>query len=85
MGSNKVVNHVRYSAEDWRGLVSEFLNSTLERHSHLDSLFLLKRKEVYEAAKSNHPERWSGSTRNCQRVTEVHLNPLTNRRRLMIN
>ncbi len=37
MGSNKAVNHVRYSAEDWRGLVSEFSNSTLDRDSFCQS------------------------------------------------
>jgi transposase InsO family protein len=46
-----------------------------ERHSGLDTAILAKRIEVYEAAKAKHPERWSGNTRNWQRVQKVHLNP----------
>jgi len=36
---------------------------------------LAKRKQVYEQAKSNHPERWSGDTSNWKPVEEVYLNP----------
>lgn len=46
-----------------------------ERHDGLDSAVLQKRVTVYEAAKSRHPERWSGVTRNWQPVRVVHLNP----------
>jgi transposase InsO family protein len=46
-----------------------------ERHDGLDSALLHKRVDVYEAAKSRHPARWSGSTRNWQPVRVVHLNP----------
>lgn len=46
-----------------------------QRHAGLDAALLRKRVEVYEAAKARHPERWSGSTRNWQHVTIVHLNP----------
>lgn len=46
-----------------------------ERHHGLDSALLQKRVAVYEAAKSRHPERWSGDTRNWQPVRVVHLNP----------
>ena len=46
-----------------------------ERHDGLDSAVLQKRVAVYEAAKSRHPERWSGATRNWQPVRVVHLNP----------
>jgi putative transposase len=46
-----------------------------ERHTGLDTMLLQKRVTVYEAAKSRHPERWSGATRNWQPVRVVHLNP----------
>lgn len=46
-----------------------------QRHQNLDKDILIKRKEVYERAKSRNPSRWSGSTRNWSRVEEVHLNP----------
>lgn len=34
-----------------------------------------KRKEVYGLAKSKHPKRWSGLTRDCSHQT-VALNPM---------
>ena len=46
-----------------------------ERHAGADAALLLKRVEVYEAAKAKHPERWSRSTRNGPPVQFVHLNP----------
>jgi transposase InsO family protein len=46
-----------------------------ERHAGLDTALLCKRVDVYEAAKTAHPERWSGPARNWQPVRVVHLNP----------
>ncbi len=46
-----------------------------QRHKGLDAKILANRKRVYELAKSNHPERWSGDTRNWEPVEEVYLNP----------
>lgn len=46
-----------------------------QRHADLDAALLLQRKNVYEAARARTPQRWSGSTRNWERVAEVHLNP----------
>lgn len=46
-----------------------------QRHDGLDKNLLDNRKVVYEAARSRHPQRWSGCTRNWQRVQAVHLNP----------
>ena len=42
---------------------------------------LAKRKEVYEAAKSKHPERWSGSTRDWSAHNTVALNPMKDQQR----
>ena len=74
------------AARTWvQGFVSwynhEHLHSAInfvtpdQRHQGLDRQILAKRKQVYEQAKSNHPERWSGETRNWEPVEEVYLNP----------
>jgi putative transposase len=46
-----------------------------QRHAGQDTVLLAKRVQVYEAAKTKHPQRWSGSTRNWEPVRVVHLNP----------
>jgi putative transposase len=46
-----------------------------ERHEGLEEGLLLRRQDVYEAAKAANPQRWSGPTRNWQPVRVVHLNP----------
>ena len=47
----------------------------VQRHEGLDEQLLTNRKVVYEAAYAKNPQRWSGSTRNWQRVEAAHLNP----------
>lgn len=46
-----------------------------ERHKGLDHKILNDRKIIYEHAKSLNPSRWSGNTRNWDRIMEVNLNP----------
>ncbi|HDZ78759.1 MAG TPA: transposase [Gammaproteobacteria bacterium] len=46
-----------------------------QRHAGLDTDLLVERKKVYEKAKKQNPERWSGNIRNWEPVTEVWLNP----------
>ena len=46
-----------------------------QRHKGEDKEILVKRKCVYQQAKSRHPERWSGEIRNWDKVGEVFLNP----------
>ena len=46
-----------------------------QRHAGQDVALLTLRKSVYEAAKHQHPERWSGQTRSWKPVLVVHLNP----------
>jgi putative transposase len=46
-----------------------------QRHSGQDIPLLSQRKQVYEAAKARHPQRWSGDTRNWTPVAAVTLNP----------
>lgn len=46
-----------------------------QRHDGLDQAVLAQRQAVYEQARARHPERWSGTLRNWQPITEVWLNP----------
>lgn len=46
----------------------------MQRHTGGDVAILVKRKEVYEKAKRENPQRWSGDTRNWDRITTVILN-----------
>lgn len=44
-----------------------------DRHTGRDTAILENRHQVYQDAKSKHPERWSGKTRNWSPTTEVVL------------
>lgn len=46
-----------------------------QRHYGLGETILENRHQLYEAAKANHPERWSRQTRNWSLSNEVWLNP----------
>lgn len=46
-----------------------------DRHVGLSDAILARRRDVYEAAKRRHPERWSGATRNWTTDDVVILNP----------
>ena len=46
-----------------------------QRHRGEDLDLLAQRHALYQAAKAQHPERWTGATRNWQPVTKVLLNP----------
>jgi len=46
-----------------------------QRHRGEDAQRLLRRVEVYEAAKARNPARWSGDIRNWEPVGPVSLNP----------
>jgi len=46
-----------------------------ERHRRQDGVILSKRQQVLESAKTQRPERWSGSVRNCRPIGVVMLNP----------
>jgi len=46
------------------------------RHQGEDIEILNKRKTIYELAKQKNKNRWSGATRNWNRIEEVHLNNL---------
>jgi len=46
-----------------------------DRHVGKDEAILAKRRRIYEAARKRNPERWTGKTRNWERVEIVTLNP----------
>jgi len=46
-----------------------------ERHKGLDKTILERRHTLYQHAKQQRPERWTGSTRNWNPVGAVALNP----------
>jgi transposase InsO family protein len=45
-----------------------------QRHDGLDRAILANRQVVYQLARSRHPNRWSGTTRNWKPILEVGLN-----------
>ena len=55
-----------------RPVISDFPD---QRHRGEDIDLLARRHALYEAAKAQHPERWSGATCNWEPVTTVFLNP----------
>ena len=69
-----VQRFVRWYNHEHRHSAIQFVTPH-ERHEGLDHAILENRKAVYEEAKTRHPERWSGATRNWDPVTEVRLNP----------
>lgn len=63
-------------------LHSEISFTTPEsRHNGLDCEILKKREEVYKAARTANPSRWSGQTRDWSRVEIVSLNPVSRERK----
>lgn len=46
-----------------------------QRHNGVDIAILEYRRSVYEKARKQHPERWSGEIRNWDHETVVMLNP----------
>jgi len=47
----------------------------IQRHTGRANTVFKNRSEVYEAARSKHPERWSRNIRNWSLEDEVWLNP----------
>ncbi|MCK5847861.1 MAG: IS3 family transposase, partial [Caldisericia bacterium] len=69
---------------------TEFLHSGIkyvtpyQRHYGEDIAILNNRREVYREAKLKHPERWSGVTRNWDRIDQVALNPVNDLERSLV-
>ena len=51
-----------------------------QRHMQADQALLNARAKVYAAARDANPNRWSGQARNWSRITQVHLNPETQKK-----
>jgi putative transposase len=75
------------SAREWVATFTDWYNDShyhsglkfvtpVQRHNGEDLIILAKRKSVYEEAKKQHPERWSGETRNWEHDSVVMLNPV---------
>jgi len=47
----------------------------IRRHRGEDTAILAQRHALYEAARTRHPERWSGQTRNWELENIAYLNP----------
>ena len=59
------------SSSQWSNFLTPY-----QRRNGLSDKILSKRKEVYEAAKAEHPERWNGrATRDWSLPDTVYLNP----------
>lgn len=77
------------SLDDARGWVRDFIQwynhehrhsrinfvTPAERHQGQDAEVLAKRHSVYQQARAQRPERWSGNTRNWEPAGPVPLNP----------
>ena len=69
-----VTELVRWYNYEHRHSSIRFVTPT-QRHAGIDKALLEKRNALYKCARQANPTRWSGSTRNWDPITEVHLNP----------
>ena len=53
------------------------------KHSGRDREILKRRHQIYEMAKAENPNRWSGKTRNWSTIEKVELNPINNENKLV--
>jgi putative transposase len=77
LGSSRewVQQFVKWYNEDHQHSSINYV-TPVQRHEGKAHELLEKRKEVYEAARARHPERWAGRIRNFEPVGPVLLNPL---------
>lgn len=71
---NSVTQLVHWYNEEHRHSAIGFVTPA-ERHVSADVALLARRHAVYQQAREQHPERWTGETRDWSRVEVVHLNP----------
>lgn len=69
-----VLTFVRWYNNKHRHSGLKFLTPN-QRYDGEDKIIVTKRKQLYEAAKQKHPERWAGQTRNWELPQTVYLNP----------
>ena len=56
-----------------------------ERHQQQDRTQLQRRHARYQAARDKNPQRWSGKTRNWERIEVVHLNRENHQKKACLN
>lgn len=71
---------VRWYNEDHQHSGIRFVTPA-QRHDGREVQILAARREVYEAARRRHPDRWSGKTRDWTPIAVVELNPAIRRDR----
>ena len=71
---NWVANFVKWYNNKHKHSAIKFVTPN-QRHQFSDIQILKNRKEIYEAAKTRNPARWSGETRNWEYIEKVSLNP----------
>lgn len=69
-----VMHFVRWYNLEHRHSAIKFVTPA-QRHLGQDGAVLAARDALYQQAKANHPERWSGATRNWEKNNVVWLNP----------
>ena len=69
-----VTQLVHWYNDEHRHSAIQFVTPS-QRHATFDAALLARRHAVYQQARENHPERWTGDTRNWERIAIVHLNP----------
>lgn len=65
---------VRWYNHDHRHSAIRFVTPA-ERHTGRETALLAARHTVYRRARAQHPDRWSGATRDWTPVRDVRLNP----------
>ena len=76
-----VMAFVRWYNEEHRHSAIRFVTPA-QRHAGEDVAILKRRHEIYQQRRAEHPQRWSGSTRNWKPVGKVWLNPDDDAKRL---
>ena len=69
-----VLRFVRWYNEDHQHSGIRFVTPA-QRHNGAAQKMVQQRKQVYQKARAQHPERWSQNLRNWDLPTEVWLNP----------
>jgi transposase InsO family protein len=70
-----VLEFVRWYNTEHRHSALRFVTPE-QRHSGTDVVILVQRQALYEQAKAERPERWSGAVRDWSRPGAVTLNPV---------
>ena len=70
-----VLGFVRWNNEEHRHSAIKFV-TPCERHEGRDKQILTARAALFDKAKQEKPERWSGQTRNWEWQEQVWLNPV---------